>query len=352
LDTEKLYSPLFVKIAADESDEDYEGDYWNDPLSQQDAVYYKDEIHAAILKERMQGEEARGLMTYYHDGGAVDEKVRSMFIDVEVHDGKLWGVATLEISEPLTPDELDDLKDYLSGQYSDGFGEGFEQRGIKVSDGELFVSLWESGNAFFIDTQQEFADRLGLDYLAPTRDAKPSTPAQAPLDEPDASEDADTAALQERLDNRLFLKLTDYLESLQGRDPVALVDNSLEISAMTYAYYYMSEIHGFKKSELEYLLRFQDPLRVVANEFEWENAVDNRSEVMRNVFHKQEALRSGRHPLLPDAAEIMRDPLRSSPEMKDKPSVMEQIRRAAKEAQERPSAPKDTPGQKKAGPEL
>jgi hypothetical protein len=161
--SEKLYSPLFVNKVADDNRDYYNGDYWRDPISQREAVNYADSIQEALLKERDRLEDPRGLMTYYNEDDPVDAKVHSLYVDVEEHCGKLWGVATIELAAALTPEELAVLKDYLSGQYSDGFGEGFEQREIAVSDGELFVGLWESGDKFFIDTSMEFEQRFGFD---------------------------------------------------------------------------------------------------------------------------------------------------------------------------------------------
>jgi len=51
--TQKLYSPLFVRMRSDENEEFYDGNYWNDPISQREAAYYEDSIHEAILRERM-----------------------------------------------------------------------------------------------------------------------------------------------------------------------------------------------------------------------------------------------------------------------------------------------------------
>ena len=47
------------------------------------------------------------------------------------------------------------MKDYISGQASDGWGEGFEQREISTDDGDLFVHLWNFGDNWSIQTEEE-----------------------------------------------------------------------------------------------------------------------------------------------------------------------------------------------------
>ena len=54
----------------------------------------------------------------------------------------------------LPPEEKKALADYISGQASDGWGEGFEQRAIYLEEGELYVSLWNSSN-WTIQTEEE-----------------------------------------------------------------------------------------------------------------------------------------------------------------------------------------------------
>jgi len=49
------------------------------------------------------------------------------------------------------------LKAEWTGQYSDGWGEGFEQKQIKISQGELMVSFWDCNN-YYIHTEQEQND--------------------------------------------------------------------------------------------------------------------------------------------------------------------------------------------------
>ena len=63
----------------------------------------------------------------------------------------------MQLSDTLTPDDIVELKDYISGQNSDGYGEGLEQHEIRVSGGELYVSFWNTGKDYAIYTQEEFA---------------------------------------------------------------------------------------------------------------------------------------------------------------------------------------------------
>ena len=73
----------------------------------------------------------------------------------EVRNRKLWGVAECQVTGELTAAEMTALKQYISGQASDGFGEGFEQREIKIGDCELFAHLWSNNDSWSIKTEQE-----------------------------------------------------------------------------------------------------------------------------------------------------------------------------------------------------
>ncbi len=64
----------------------------------------------------------------------------------------LYGKISCYFSAPLSTEETERLKDAITGQNSDGFGEGFEQRGIKTEDGEIHVSFWNH-KEYFLKTK-------------------------------------------------------------------------------------------------------------------------------------------------------------------------------------------------------
>ena len=159
LTTLKLYMPMTV--------DRFESDGWggteDEPteLSNYEAVRYVDSINAALRRESLPAEAERGLMHYYGKNDDIARKVRKVTFSTEVRDQKLWGVAECQVASELTPEELTILKEYVSGQASDGFGEGFEQREISVPDGhEIYAHLWQWEN-WSIQTEQEcFSPKL------------------------------------------------------------------------------------------------------------------------------------------------------------------------------------------------
>lgn len=143
--TLKIYTPLTGEFLPDEPELlDYETEE-SIPMDGYDLAPYKEAIEEALDRENHGCDGWDGnLMEYYHEEDAVKAKVSSAVVSVESHEGQLCGCATVELSEPLEGDELTRLTEYLSGQYSDGFGEGFEQRDIAVGGGVLNVHLWQT----------------------------------------------------------------------------------------------------------------------------------------------------------------------------------------------------------------
>ena len=70
-------------------------------------------------------------------------------VSVESAEDILYGCTTLHLKENLTSEEFHELCEYITGQYSDGWGEGFEQRNIQVDGGTLNVHFWQGNGMEF-----------------------------------------------------------------------------------------------------------------------------------------------------------------------------------------------------------
>ena len=152
LTTVKLFSPLYPQL--------YErsewGDLENEPVDMgaDELCAYEDKILEALERECLDSEGDRGLAVYL-DNELLKRKVHSMNPTVEEWNGRLWGVLEVQSHGELSPAELAGVIEEWSGQESDGWGEGFEQREIKIDQGELCVSFWAANKGFFIKTEQE-----------------------------------------------------------------------------------------------------------------------------------------------------------------------------------------------------
>ena len=77
----------------------------------------------------------------------IDKNVSNGYLQFSYENDKLWSMTTYDASEKLTDEELRILSDYTQGQWSDGIGEGFEQRECfyDENDGPVYVSAWNNG---------------------------------------------------------------------------------------------------------------------------------------------------------------------------------------------------------------
>lgn len=157
--TIKLYMPLTADLFPYDEYEDMEDD--SSPPDGLDLRAYEDQILAALVKNRMPEEAERGIMHWYGQNDCINDKVKSVVFTAEERNGRLWGVAECRVVGVLSPGEMDTLKAYVSGQASDGWGEGFEQREIDTRDGSLYVHLWSWDDNWDIRTEDEcFAPKL------------------------------------------------------------------------------------------------------------------------------------------------------------------------------------------------
>lgn len=138
-----------------------------------DAIEYESEINEVLKKE---DDDLAEYADDYH-GDSYYKKLRSCKIQTEAIDGVLYGVAICEVDDDWNDTDTEQMKQYLSGQYSDGWGECFEQKEIleyeeeytetcEDEDGEeyeetytepcgVYCSFWSSSPKWFIKTDKE-----------------------------------------------------------------------------------------------------------------------------------------------------------------------------------------------------
>ena len=162
----KFYSPLTADFFPNEPD--YEDEFYDEyegcPLDGHDLLLYADAVDEAVKKDiaDFNGD----LMQYYHEDDSVRSKVVSAVPSVEICGNKLCGCLNVELQEPLNEGEQAVLCDYISGQYSDGWGEGFEQRDIRVDDGTLAVHFWQE-DGFEMTPEREMQQESATHEIRP-----------------------------------------------------------------------------------------------------------------------------------------------------------------------------------------
>lgn len=163
--TTKYYCPLTVQVHGRDSYGDIDEDGYEEDA--EFAARHEDLIRQKLLEYNASDEV--NMAEYFHGNHGVSEKLRSADWDFERRNGELYGCITVQTAGPLTEDEEQDLKEWISGQNSDGLGEGFEQQEIYFDGtrygGFMYVSLWNSGDDYYIDNQDEFEDRLMSDGM-------------------------------------------------------------------------------------------------------------------------------------------------------------------------------------------
>ncbi len=173
----RFVNPLVAWVSA-ESDRYRESNY--------EILHRLDEINE-LIDEDIQ--EVGGLAYYLDDRyPEAEEKVRDIRIGVMELKGEVVGLAVVRAIEELSQQGIEEIKDYLTGQYSDGWGEGFEQREVDSwtetveyeeydeEEGEyytyevderhyLYVSFWDSDKDWKID----LLDDIELKEVAPRK---------------------------------------------------------------------------------------------------------------------------------------------------------------------------------------
>ena len=145
---EDFYCPIQATII------DENGNEWN--IAQEDLPVYENEIQLKI--EDCQ-EADMDMAAYVGKHANLRDKLLYVEWGVENRNDRIYGKISCYFSTPLSTEETERLKDAITGQNADGFGEGLEQRGIKTEDGEIHVSLWNH-EEYFLKSGEEMDEYL------------------------------------------------------------------------------------------------------------------------------------------------------------------------------------------------
>ena len=150
---EDFYCPLQATII------DENGNEWN--IAPEDLPVYEDEIQLKI-EDCQQAD--MDMAAYVGKHANLRDKLLYVEWGVENRNDRLYGKISCYFSTPLSTEENERLKNAIIGQNADGFGEGFEQRGIKTEDGEIHVSLWNH-EEYFLKSGEEMDEYLQKDDI-------------------------------------------------------------------------------------------------------------------------------------------------------------------------------------------
>ena len=149
--TETFYFPLVGMLEDEEYDDEYE-------VGNPFLMDYKWDISELVEKE--QDADLGDMKDYFYDDDNAQAKMVTARWDVAEKNGRLFGKVDFKLREPFTAEEKEKVREWVRGQNSDGFGEGLEQRPIETEDGDLYVSMWNSGDDYFIYDENEMSEYL------------------------------------------------------------------------------------------------------------------------------------------------------------------------------------------------
>lgn len=144
------YFPLTCSVT-DENGELYESDA-------SELTQYSEQIQDAVEKDQARDIDTMAMYFWCHNpklNDSIQSKLLTAVWGVEEIRGQLYGRVEVTSTVPLTAEETAAMKAWISGQNSDGLGEGFEQRPIETDYGDIYVHFWNSGSDYFLSTTEE-----------------------------------------------------------------------------------------------------------------------------------------------------------------------------------------------------
>lgn len=115
-------------------------DTWE--MDAEELASYEDEIRKMFTRDP-EDELAQYVHPTYERDSLIYGVVTEIWVDVKVIDGKLYSWTEVTANRMLSETEKKALLSYLSGQFSDGYGEGLEQREFLTDTEDVTIEEWD-----------------------------------------------------------------------------------------------------------------------------------------------------------------------------------------------------------------
>lgn len=110
-------------------------------MDAEELALYEDKIREMFTRDP-EDELAQYIHPTYERDSLIYGVVTEIWVDVKVIEGKLYSWTEVTANRMLSETEKKALLSYLSGQFSDGYGEGLEQREFLTDTEDVPIGVW------------------------------------------------------------------------------------------------------------------------------------------------------------------------------------------------------------------
>ena len=99
--------------------------------------------YAYEIKQLLTGDYNDNLADYLHEDDIIYGVVTEIRVDINIINGRMCSWTEVTANKQLTDEQKTELLDYLSGQFSDGYGEGLEQQEFITFTDTEYEETWD-----------------------------------------------------------------------------------------------------------------------------------------------------------------------------------------------------------------
>ena len=127
-------------------------DDYTEEISAEELAEYLMEI-SAMFSRGLDDELAQYINEDFETG--IKESVTEIWVNVKVIDGEMYSWTEVTTNRELTENEKSELLEYLTGQFSDGFGEGLEQQEFEsYTNTDINEGYDEDTQEYYMDEEE------------------------------------------------------------------------------------------------------------------------------------------------------------------------------------------------------